>query len=133
MAKQIIMLRRQATKHQNDACKVFRNLANASIFDLQSFEITPKSPRKSLKKTTTNILNDPYLPPLTALSTDPLISPPLLSSSSPPSSKTKNQRKISQRRTKKTMTTKSTSHEEVAIPIKPRVNRTGRILKPSRR
>jgi hypothetical protein len=84
--KMLTILKRQATKDLNDTCKAFRNLATISIFELESFQT---SPRKSSIKTNVNVLNGSHLPssqtsPIRAFSP---IASPLSSSvlSSPPS------------------------------------------------
>jgi len=139
-AKRLTILRRQATKDENDLCKAFRSLADAGISELQSFRSSPKkSPRKSPQKTTIHVLDAPHLRPPTAsciTSSSPswMPSPPPPPSPPPsPISKSKRQRKGPLRRTIKTTVEDSSEHEAMATPIEPRVSRTGRIIKPPRR
>jgi len=139
-AKRLTILRRQATKDKNDLCKAFRSLADAGIFELQSFRSSSKkSSRKSPQKTTIHMLDASYLPSSTAsciTSSSPswMPSPPPPPLPPPlPISKSKRQRKAPLRRTIKTTVKKSSEHEAMATPSEPRVSRTGRIIKPPRR
>ncbi len=131
-AKRLTILKRQATKDENDLCKAFKSMANAGIFEVQSFRSSPlKSPRKSPQKPTIHILDAPHLPPII-----PSIPPSLLSLLSPPpssTSRTKRQRKALLRRTTKRTIEESSEHEEMATPIAPRVSRKGRVIKAPRR
>jgi len=140
IAKQLTILRRQATKNENDLYKVFRNMIDASIFELQSFRFSSKkSSRKSSQKTTIYVLDASHLSPSIASCIDSIISfissslLPSLSPSSSPISKSKRQRKASLRKIAKRTIEESSKHEEMATPIKLRVNRTRQVIKSPRR
>ncbi len=122
-AKVLTISKRQAAKDLNDTCKAFRNLATMGIFELESFQT---SPRKSPIKTNVDVLNGPHLPPPQTSpirASSPVASPLSSSVLSPPPSPTRPQagRRQPPRVRKKTM--KALLSEEEEIPIQPRLSR----------
>jgi len=122
-AKVLTISKRQAAKDLNDTCKAFRNLATMGIFELESFQT---SPRKSSIKTNVDVLNGPHLPPPQTSpirASSPVASPLSSSVLSPPPSPTRPQagRRQPPRVRKKTM--KALLSEEEEIPIQSRLSR----------